>query len=88
MLGGFVVVVALIGFYVASLHFSPWVKCSKCHGKPRPVVGCLATHTRSAPSATAPDMKFALAGGCSAWDRASRPRSRIIICLASAERSL
>jgi hypothetical protein len=36
MLGGFVVVVALIGFYVASLHFNPWVKCSKCHGKPRP----------------------------------------------------
>jgi hypothetical protein len=36
MLGGFILVVALIGFYVASLHFNPWVKCSKCHGKPRP----------------------------------------------------
>jgi hypothetical protein len=49
MLGGFVVVVALIGFYVASLHFSPWVKCSNATASRGPVVGCLATHTRSAP---------------------------------------
>ncbi len=36
MLGAFVIVVALILVYVASLHFNPMVKCSKCHGKPRP----------------------------------------------------
>jgi DnaJ-class molecular chaperone len=36
MLGGFVIVAVLIGFYVVSLLFNPWVKCSKCKGKPRP----------------------------------------------------
>jgi DnaJ-class molecular chaperone len=36
MLGGFVIVAVLIGFYVVSLIFNPWVKCSKCKGKPRP----------------------------------------------------
>ena len=36
MLGGFVLVVALIVVYVVSLLFNPWVTCSKCKGKPRP----------------------------------------------------
>jgi len=31
-----VLVVIVIGGYYLSLVFNPMVKCSKCHGKPRP----------------------------------------------------
>ena len=27
--------VAVLVTYVVSLMFNPWVKCSKCHGKPK-----------------------------------------------------
>jgi DnaJ-class molecular chaperone len=36
MWGGLALVLLVVGFYVVSLIFNPWVKCSKCHGKARP----------------------------------------------------
>ena len=36
MLGGLALVLLVVGFYVVSLLFNPWVTCSKCKGKPRP----------------------------------------------------
>jgi DnaJ-class molecular chaperone len=36
MFGALAVVLLLIGFYVVSLLFNPWVTCSKCKGKARP----------------------------------------------------
>ena len=72
MLGGFVIVVPLIGIYALSF-FQPWVKCSRCRGKPRPRAWMFGHAHRFAPNAEAQGIKFGLRG-CSAWDRAGRLR--------------
>jgi DnaJ-class molecular chaperone len=36
MLGALALVLLVVGIYVVSLLFNPWVTCSKCKGKPRP----------------------------------------------------
>jgi hypothetical protein len=34
---------AVVGFWLATLCFNPWVKCSKCDGKPK-IKGWISTH--------------------------------------------
>jgi hypothetical protein len=60
MFAGFVVVAVLIGFYILSLLFNPWVKCSRCHGKPRPrgLVFSYAHHVCPKCGGTGHQMRF------------------------------